>query len=104
MEYVRSYLELFQHLLIQAGIVTEPTETRVQSPEKLSCYLRLLDADHCGASMYRTAGGRYGDKPGAWEYDPANPVKEAPAASTMRIRLQRARKLTRPSGYLSLLP
>lgn len=76
---------------------------RTPNPRLLSCYLRLLDADFCGVTPSDIAGGRYGDKPGAWSYDPADPASETASRATVATRLKRAKRLTQPEGYLSLL-
>ena len=101
MSWVQDFYEGIQREMVSSGLIEKPTPPRTQAAKLNSCYVRLRDANHCGASSYEI-GGR-GQKPGAWEYDPARPGKPLPTDSTFRIRLRRAREMTRRSGYLSLL-
>jgi hypothetical protein len=92
-----------QNQAVAEGVIQEVApRSRMQNLKLLSCYLRLLDAEYSGESPSSLAGGR-GRKPGAWDFDPANPERPLPSESTLRTRLKAARELTQPRGYLSLL-
>lgn len=103
LERARTMLEGLQEQAVAEGVIPEVAPlSRMQNRMLLSCYLRLLDAEHCGETPSSVAGGR-GKRPGAWDFDPANPNRPLPSESTLRSRFEAAHELTQPRGYLSLL-